>query len=176
MNISKILSKFESVHAGYEKALNQYTEAEFAKKPSEDAWSIGQMYQHLVGSLLFFHAKQVENCLESTENADKSKAMPGRISFFLGSFPPIQIKVPPSPEYTPQQPANKAAIQTKMPVILNKMRELAARLEKENGIGKTKHPAFGYCNAKEWFQMVEMHFRHHLRQQKRIDTFLKNHK
>jgi hypothetical protein len=176
MNISTILSKFESIHADYEKALNQYTETEFALKPSEDAWSIGQMYQHLVSSLLVFHAKQVENCLASTENADKSKTMPGRISFLLGSFPPIKIKVPASPEYTPPQPANKTAIQTKMPVILNKMRELAARLEKEKSVGKTKHPALGYFNAEEWFRMIEMHFRHHLRQQKRIDAFLKSHK
>ena len=39
--------------------------------------------------------------------------------------------------------------------------------------GKTKHPGLGYFSAEEWLQFAEMHFRHHLRQKKRIDEFLK---
>jgi hypothetical protein len=39
--------------------------------------------------------------------------------------------------------------------------------------GKTKHPGLNYFNANEWFQFAEMHFRHHLRQKKRIEEFLK---
>ena len=39
--------------------------------------------------------------------------------------------------------------------------------------GKTKHPGLNYFNANEWLQFAEMHFRHHLRQNNRIKTFLK---
>jgi hypothetical protein len=38
--------------------------------------------------------------------------------------------------------------------------------------GKTKHPGLGYFSAHEWLQFADMHFRHHLRQKKRIDDFL----
>jgi hypothetical protein len=37
---------------------------------------------------------------------------------------------------------------------------------------KTKHPGFHYLNAIEWLQFIEMHFRHHLKQKKRIDKYL----
>lgn len=39
--------------------------------------------------------------------------------------------------------------------------------------GKTKHPGLDYFSAIEWLQFAEMHLRHHLRQKKRIDHFLK---
>jgi hypothetical protein len=38
--------------------------------------------------------------------------------------------------------------------------------------GKTKHPGFGYFSAHECLQFADMHFRHHLRQKKRIDDLL----
>jgi hypothetical protein len=38
--------------------------------------------------------------------------------------------------------------------------------------GKSKHPGLGYFTAQEWFQYVEMHMRHHLRQKARLDTYL----
>lgn len=172
MNIQKHLSQFEKVWAIYNDALNMYSDEEFALKPADDEWSIGQMYQHLIGSLHLFHAKQVEACLASNENEDKSKTMPGRISYFLGSMPPIKIKVPASPQYTPPQPASVQNIKEKMPVALEKVRELAQRLQTETSKGKTKHPAFGYVNAAEWFAMIDMHYRHHLRQKGRLDKFL----
>jgi hypothetical protein len=40
--------------------------------------------------------------------------------------------------------------------------------------GKTKHPGLNYFTAKEWLQFAGMHLRHHLKQKKRIDDFLKN--
>jgi hypothetical protein len=172
MNISKSLSKFKEILITYEKALESYSEEDFARKPNENEWSIGQMYQHLAGSLQFFHAKHVEDCLASDNNANKGKTMPGRISYFIGGFPPIRIKVPPSPQYTPPQPENKQKIKEKLPVLLQIMENLEARLQSEKTNGKTKHPAFGYLNGKEWYVMIEMHFRHHLRQKARLDKFL----
>jgi hypothetical protein len=172
MTTAKSLDKFKAILASYENALANYTEEEFSRKPSPDDWSIGQMYQHLVGSLQYFHAKQVEMCLDSADNASQGKTMPGRITYFIGGMLPIRIKVPPSPQYTPPQPENKQKIKDKLPIVLELMEKLHTRLESEQPKGKTKHPAFGYLNAKEWYLLVEMHFRHHLRQKARLDKFL----
>lgn len=46
-------------------------------------------------------------------------------------------------------------------------------ISKSSFKGKTKHPGLGYFNASEWLRFAEMHFRHHLKQKKRIDDFLK---
>jgi hypothetical protein len=38
--------------------------------------------------------------------------------------------------------------------------------------GKSKHPGLGYFTALEWFQYMEMHMRHHLRQKAKLDAYL----
>jgi hypothetical protein len=53
------------------------------------------------------------------------------------------------------------------------MNTVATLISESQFNGKTKHPGLGYFSAKEWLQFANMHFRHHLRQKKRIDVFLK---
>ena len=43
---------------------------------------------------------------------------------------------------------------------------------KKDRKGKTAHPGFSYLNASEWYRLIPMHFKHHLRQKENIDTFL----
>jgi hypothetical protein len=95
------------------------------------------------------------------------------MTYWLGRFLPIRIKVPASPEYTPVQPDGIIQIRERLDVLKAEMTRTAARLQSARESGKTKHPAFGYLNAQEWFQLIDMHFRHHLRQKKRLDQFLK---
>lgn len=173
MNASTILSRFETVLSTWEQSLDNFSEADFARQPAADAWSIGQVYQHLIGSAQRYHLKQMEVCMASDDNARASKTMPGRITYLLGGMPPSRIKVPPSPQYTPPQPESIAQIREMIPVLREKMTAAAAQLSLPHGKGKTAHPALGYLNALEWFSLVEMHFRHHLRQKKRIEQFLK---
>jgi hypothetical protein len=174
MQQNKVLSKFNAVLDSWEKALSDYSETDFLKKPADDAWSIGQVYVHLIGATNYFHLKQVEECLKNVENAGQSKTMPGRIIYFTGSIPPIKVKVPPSTEYTPPQPKDIASVRASLIALRPKMADMAAVLTNKQGkTGKTAHPAFGFLDAFEWFQMVEIHFRHHLRQKVRLDKFLK---
>jgi hypothetical protein len=174
MQSTKALAKFSEVLDTWERALINYSETDFLKKPSDDAWSIGQVYHHLIKATIGFHLPQVEICLKNVENTHESKMMPGRVSYFLGSIPPIKVKVPPTPEYTPPQPESIAWVKVKLNELRPKMAKMAALLAESQGkTGKTKHPGFGYLDANEWFQLVEMHFRHHLRQKARLDKFLK---
>lgn len=172
MNESTILSRFNTVLSTWEKALDNYSEADFARQPAPDAWSIGQVYQHLIGSALRYHLKQAEACLATDDNAGAPKTLPGRISYFLGGFLPVRVKVPPSPQYTPPQPESIEQMRAMIPAVKEKMAAVAQQLSQPHGNGKTSHPALGYLNALEWFALVEMHYRHHLRQKKRIDSFL----
>jgi hypothetical protein len=174
MHPSKTLFKFTRVFETWEKALDTYSEADFLRKPSDEAWSIGQVYVHLTGSAKFFHLKNVSSCIQNEENVNATKTMPGRISYFLGGMPPIKIKVPASPEYTPPQPKNIAEVKEYMAALKLVMAETTTKLAQNQSKGKSKHPAFGYLNAAEWFQLIEMHFRHHLHQKSRLDKFLKN--
>jgi hypothetical protein len=173
MQATKSLKKFNQLLEKWQHSLDNYTQEELLRKPADDAWSIGQVYVHLINATIGFHLKQVEDCLTSEANAEEKKTMPGRVSYLLGNFPPIKIKVPASETYTPPQPVSKADILLKMNDMREKMAKMAIKLEPTpNKSGKTKHPAMGFLDANEWFQMIPMHFQHHLRQKGRLDKFL----
>jgi hypothetical protein len=168
-----ILSRFERTAAIWLASLDDYSEEKFARKPDADSWSIGQVYNHLVSGTRLYHLQQIAQCLESRETERKAgKKLPGKLTFLLGSFLPVRIKVPPSDAYTPKQPASKEAMRTGLEKLMRMMRETEQKLAGASEIPATNHPALGALNAREWFQLIEMHFRHHLRQKVRLDRWL----
>lgn len=163
--------KFLKVYATWERNLPSFTDAQFAWKANDGSWSMGQVYMHLFGSAKTYHLAQVEKCLASNENAEKKKAFPGRLTFFLGSMPPMKIKVPAAtPGYTPLQPTGKAAVKILMEEVKSRMIKTAELLNRSHSKGKTPHRAFGYLNAREWYALIEMHLRHHLAQKRRLEV------
>jgi len=168
-----ILSQFEKTAGVWLASLDQYSEEQFAKKPNEDSWSIGQVYNHIVVSARLYHLQQIAQCLEGKQTErNVGKKLPGKLTFFLGSFPPMRIKVPPSETYTPKQPPNIEAMKIGLQKLIKIMRETEQKLSGASEFPKTAHPVFGFLNAREWFYLIEMHFRHHLRQKRRLDRFL----
>ncbi|MBL7994327.1 DinB family protein [bacterium] len=173
MNLQKILTRFESVANEWLLSLDTYSEEQFTKKPDADSWSIGQAYNHLIAGTNRFHLQHIGLCLDGKGKEMKGgKKFPGKFVFLTGSFPAAKIKVPPSEAYTPKQPAGIAEMRSGLTQLMEKMRETSAKIAAASDSMKTEHPAFGYLNAHEWFAMIEMHFRHHLRQKKRLDQFL----
>jgi hypothetical protein len=173
MTMKNVYDKYLQIAGIWKSELDKYSDEQFSKKPSQESWSIGQVYEHLVIGTLNFHIKQIEQCLLSDANQKEKKTFPGKLMFFINSFPPVRIKVPPSPTYTPQQPESKTTIEAGMRLLRKKLQDLSGEIDTVAHFGKTQHPALGYLNANEWYQLIVMHFRHHLRQKKRIDLFLK---
>ncbi|MBA4056385.1 MAG: hypothetical protein C0490_16845, partial [Marivirga sp.] len=83
------------------------------------------------------------------------------------------IEGPPSNANTPQANSKPELIQ-----LLRKLKkdlsDVKFLISKTASTGKTKHPGLHYLTASEWYQFAEMHFRHHLRQKKRIEAHLKD--
>lgn len=174
MKNRQVLHKFDQIMCIWQDELNKYSLESLKKKPTPNSWSLGQVYVHLIDGTLNFHLQQAEHCLSKFENDAKRKNFKGFITYHvLGSIPPIQIKVPPSEGYTPKQPEGIEEIKEGLMKVKAKMHELLDPLSVEKQ-GKTTHPGFSYLNGNEWYRLVEMHYRHHLRQKERIDAFLKN--
>ena len=173
MNVQKTLTRFESVANEWLLSLDSYSEEQFTKKPDADSWSIGQVYHHLIAGTNRFHLQHIASCLDGKgKNIRGGKKFPGKFVFLIGSFPDAKIKVPPSDAYTPKQPAGIADMRFALTQLIETMRETAGKIGSASKSIKLEHPAFGYLNASEWFSMIEMHFRHHLRQKARLDKFL----
>ncbi|PWW02896.1 DinB family protein [Paenibacillus cellulosilyticus] len=175
MITKQLLEQFENTANYYLSEIPKYTMEQMTRKPSEDEWSLGQMYLHLVGSALYMQLRNLELCREQ-ESAPVANDRPEMVKamFAAGSFPPDRIRVPASPQYTPKQPESLEEMEQGLRAVIARMRELEPTLAAIPADRAVAHPRMGLLNAQEWFALVEMHYRHHLLQKGRLDVFLLN--
>ncbi|MDU0200871.1 MULTISPECIES: DinB family protein [Paenibacillus] len=171
---AEALQAFETIIGRYLMELESLDMEQLIKKPNEEEWSIGQMYMHLIQSAQFMHLHNVDQCLagsEATVGTMEEKTERGKGAFELGSFPPVRIQVPASPQYTPKQPESKEQLKEGFLSIVERMKNTEPTLSKVPESRKILHPGFGALNANEWFLLIEMHYRHHLSQLERLKNF-----
>lgn len=178
------LSSLEELIKQYIAELEALTMKDLLYTTDEVDWSLGQMYMHLIQASQNMHIFNIKQCLTGMEpatisaaTASTSKTEQGQAIFDHGGFPPIRIAVPASPQYTPKQPESKEQLVTGLMQVVEGMKQLQPEVNDatETNEYKIAHPRFGYLDAKEWFLLIEMHFRHHLLQlarlkQKLLDT------
>jgi hypothetical protein len=186
MDTKETLRKFEETVYGYIRELEGTSLDQLLWKPVEDNWSLGQMYMHLIGSAQFMHLRNAALCLGTDGSPEVSRAgktKTGEDLFKSGSFPPDRIQVPPSSQYTPPQPESKEQLVDGLRDTLRRMVEiepaiasafdptakLRSETDKEIVQNTVLHPRLGGLNALEWFRLIEMHYRHHLLQKRRLD-------
>ena len=165
--------KYEKTTKLYLDKLAVYQEEHLQAIPPDEGWSLGQVYVHLILANDHFFLKNAKRCLskEDTERGGR-KNRNGKIIFLLGGFPNMKYKMPKAVEVIPRPPESLEELRGKLLKSIDIGKEIAKQLEGYDPKEKIQHPAFGYLNAKEWFNMCEMHFRHHLRQIKSLEKFL----
>jgi hypothetical protein len=152
-------------------ALEQYDISQLYAKPAAASWSLGQLYLHLMQDTNFY-LEQIKICISTNDNAMEEASTFAKAIFLNNDFPDEQIEGAPSNAAIPQ-PGSREELLNGLMALKHEMNEAAVLISKSSFKGKTKHPGLNYFNAAEWLQFAEMHFRHHLRQKKRIDDFLK---
>jgi hypothetical protein len=140
-------------------------------KPSPDSWSLGQVCVHLIEATRHY-LEEINICLSTDDNATEEMAPHGKAMFQNNAFPDEFIEGPPTNSGT-QQPESKEELLRSLKTLKAEINNIAIRISENPSAGKTKHPGLRYFNASEWLQFAEMHSRHHLRQKKRIEEFLK---
>ncbi|MFF1990842.1 DinB family protein [Bacillus mycoides] len=168
MNSTVMLEKFESLATCYVKELDKYTIEQFRKKPSEEEWSLGQMYNHLLAAT-YMQLDAIEKCKTETPSVANKKTAMGEKVYIMGAFPDIQIKVPDHPGYTPENRTTKEEVQEHFLKLITIVKDIEPTLTSIPNDCKVEHPGLGYLNATEWFQLISMHFAHHLRQKERLE-------
>ena len=150
--------------------LQQYHFRQLCTKPSEKSWSPGQLYIHLIEDTSYY-IEQIKLCVSGNDNAMEEASPFAKTMFLNNDFPDEVIEGAPDNALIPQ-PGSKEQLMNDLMNLKNEMNTVAILISKSPFRGKTKHPGFSYFNAVKWLQFAEMHFRHHLRQKKRIDDFL----
>ncbi len=171
IDTNDLYQEMEVLTNHYIQSLERYTIEDFKRKPRAEVWSMGQIYEHLLKSNRFF-LDQVQACLDRIKGelgGEKTEA--GTNMYQHGSFPPIKIKIPEAW----QGPEPIAREIDKYPnlyeVELSKWKMIRARVAQDEGKYKTRHAACGMLNALEWYQMIPMHLRHHLKQQQELESY-----
>ena len=139
-------------------------------KPFPAVWSLGQVSMHLIDATTFY-LEQAEICLYSNNNAVE-KMSPAAEAMFSNNEIPNELIVGPASNSNTPQPKSKEDLLGNLLALKDNVNRVATLILSSDSKGKTKHPGLKYFNAAEWFQFGEMHFRHHLRQKKRIEELL----
>jgi hypothetical protein len=178
MQAEKVYKKFLDTAKYYLKELDFYGKNQFKYKPTEQDWSIGQLYDHLINGTYAYHLKQIENCLQKEGGAEKGeKKFKGKMLFFLKSFPNMRIKGVPATAYTPTQPESPVKVKDELYRFIKVMQQASKNIDAAAGSQyKVLHPSLGMMSAEEWYMLIEMHFRHHLKQKSRLDEIVRSYK
>lgn len=152
--------------------LGHYEPDKLFTKPGPGNWSLGQVYMHLIEETSYY-IEQMECCLTHNENSSAQMDDKAKMMFSKNEFPDEIIKGDPFISENVKQPVSKFQLQKEMQELKLKMNVIGNKIINKESTGKARHPGLGYFSAKEWFQYADMHLRHHLRQKRRIDNYLK---
>ncbi|MEH7237967.1 DinB family protein [Bacillus sp. JJ1562] len=156
MSALKLIETFKSDLQNYSLEQLRYISA-------KGVWSIGQMYDHVI-LVAIEYLDNVEACAISKEEQKLGKTDFGEHLYKIGGFPPIKIKLPDELNTPPNNSDSKEDLMSRLDQVMQRLRQWESRVDAINPNYKVKHEGFGWLNAREWFDLVGMHFRHHLRQ------------
>lgn len=168
---TEVYPKLQSAVNQYISSLDAYSDEQFFFKHDEETWSLGQMYEHLTGSSNYFFLANCVRCLEKRkgqEGGEKNEF--GEKLFIKGSFPPVKIKIPEG--LRGPEPVAKTRLEYRqiLEKILLDSKNLIEAVTDDDGSYKALQLAMGWLDAKEWFFLHEMHYRHHLRQKAELES------
>lgn len=166
----KVYREFVVIAKYLLKELDYYGVNQFKQKPAETEWSIGQIYDHLISGTLNFHLREIKNCLDRNSGSIKgSKTFRGNMFFMMGKYPPVKFKGMSKSNYEPAQPTNTIQVKDDLYKFIKIMNQTAREIDNANLDYKTINPSLGMLNALEWYKLIGMHFKHHLRQKHKLD-------
>ncbi|MEH6987614.1 DinB family protein [Cytobacillus firmus] len=152
----------------YKNELQKYSLEQLSYKSEETVWSIGQMYDHLI-LVAHEYLDNLEKCSESYDEQPHGKTEFGLHLFKIGGFPPIKIKLPAKLNAQPNNSDSKEDLISRMDQVIIRLSQWESKVDNINPKYKVEHGGFGWLNAREWYDLVGMHFRHHLRQKAELE-------
>jgi hypothetical protein len=155
----------------YKKELQDYSLEQLRYKSEEAVWSIGQMYDHLI-LVAHEYLDNVETCSTLSDEQPLGKTEFGQHLYKIGGFPPIKIKLPDELNTPPNNSEGKDDLISRLDEVILRLSEWKSKVDNINPNYRVEHGGFGWLNAREWYDLVDMHFRHHLRQKDELEQRL----
>lgn len=134
-------------------------------------WSIGQMYDHLI-VVANEYLDNMETCSTLNKEQPLGKTQFGQELYRNRGFPPIKIRLPDELNSPPNNSNTMEDLNIRMDQLIERFSQLKSKVEYINPCYKVEHGGFGWLNAREWCDLVGMHFRHHLRQKDELKKLI----
>lgn len=166
------ITKFNETIDNWIAELGRFSIGQLKIKPDERSWSLGQVYNHLIEETNWYNG-QIELTLGNELNIEKATSDAAKILFKRGSFEDKRFQGDPFISENVKQPTTVAQLKSELEHLKMKTNAIWVKIMNTSKFGKSEHPGLGYLNSYEWIQYSEMHLRHHLKQKKRIEDFLK---
>ncbi|AZN40970.1 DinB family protein [Paenibacillus albus] len=151
-------------------SLDGYSIDQLRFKSEEHVWSVGQMYIHVI-EVAKEYIGHVEACSTAIHEEPQGKTVDGTKALAEKEWPNVRVKLDEPPNAT-VNPNGKDEIIAGLGLVREKLAYWSERVVEANPACKVRHGWFGWLNAHEWFDMVDMHSRHHLRQKAVLDKRL----
>lgn len=166
------ITKFNETIDSWIAELGRFSIGQLKIIPDERSWSLGQLYNHLIEETNWYNG-QIELTLGNELHIEKGTSDTAKILFKRGSFEDKRFQGDPFISENVKQPITVAQLKSELEHLKMKTNAIWEKIMNTSQFGKSEHPGLGYLNCYEWIQYSEMHLRHHLKQKKRIEDFLK---
>lgn len=170
MTSHQLLQRFNDAIDQWIAFLDHYSREQLLQSPAPGAWSLGQLYMHLIDDTAY-HIEQMKAALLTTGNDDKEMHPDAKAIFAQDGFPDVLIAGPATYDSVPQ-PVDKSALLQGLEQVKLEVQQLLSATDIMQARGKTWHPGLHFFSAAEWLQFTTMHMQHHLRQKARIDRLI----
>ncbi|MBM7569042.1 DinB family protein [Paenibacillus sacheonensis] len=165
-----MLNDSSAIIEQYIRNLDRYSIEQLRYKCNEDVWSVGQMYIHVI-EVAKEYIGHAETCAKGTHEVPEGKTEDGTKALAAREWPNIRVKLD-QPVNETRNPETKDEIIAGLEQVLEKLAYWAGYVDEANPACKVRHGWFGWLKARDWFEMVGMHSRHHLRQKAKLDEKL----
>ncbi|MDR6555051.1 DinB family protein [Paenibacillus qinlingensis] len=162
-----MLNDSSAIIEQYIRNLDRYSIEQLRFKSKENVWSVGQMYIHVI-EVAKEYIGYIETCTKGTHEEPEGKTEVGTKALAEKEWPNIRVKLE-QPANETSNPESKDEIIAGLEQVLEKLAYWAGCVDEANPACKVRHGWFGWLNAGDWFEMVGMHSRHHLRQKTNLD-------
>jgi hypothetical protein len=155
----------------YKSDLQNYSVEQLRHIPEAGVWSLCQMYDHVI-LVAHEYLDQLESCASASEEQTLGKTEFGEKLFRNGGFPPIKLRLPDEMNAPPNNSETNEELMRRVDQVIERMKDWEGKVDTINPNYKIKHGGFGWLNAREWYDLIGMHFRHHLRQKCELEQRL----
>jgi hypothetical protein len=172
-NPQESLDDYLATVAIWKELLNNYSKEELERKPSEDSWSLAQVYRHWLDASQYYMLAKIRICWDHPKkHQDGELSELGIKLLSTNEFPVQEVKIPAKTEDQPENNGSIAIFRQRIQRLTEDVERVNLVLEGNPRSGKSGHRFFGFMNDHQWYRLIPIHMRHHFRQQKKLDIFL----